>query len=67
MTDEQKKAMRAALDADLNPAIATALANVTTLFGARKEAQNVVDHMVDDIFRDDLVEKMAAAADAAAR
>ena len=65
MTESQKAAMRAALDADLDPAIETALANVTSVFGARDKARGVVDHMVDDAFRNDLVEKMAAAADGA--
>ncbi len=65
MNDAQKAAMRAALDADLDPAIELALANVTTMFGARDKARSVVDHMVDNVFRDDLVEKMAAAADQA--
>jgi Flp pilus assembly protein TadD len=63
MNDAQKAAMRAALDADLDPSIEKALANVTTMFGARDKARDVVSHMVDGAWRDDLVERMAAAAD----
>ena len=65
MNDAQKAAMRSALDADLDWLIAEALKNVTTMFGARDKAQDIVAHMTDDAWRNGLVEKMAAAAEMA--
>lgn len=66
MTDAQKMAMRAAFDADIDTAIMTALQNVTTMFGAREKANDVVTHMTNDAWRTDLIERMAAAADSVA-